>query len=252
MPDVQREPRPPGNDGASANDSKLEATSKVSGSQAQAVARDASLADAFTDSDLPSGPSLRAVASDAAALALADLTSLSGIAETEAQSRPEGAELFKSTSPANTVAETAASSGEAAAHSSASCCPGKLPSTVPMWSLCMGFKWCPRGRANQPHEGTNVRNLTMLAFAPAVGSDFELKSPPLSAVKDMAALLRSNIEDAKFAEQGITRLRLALQQDNAKLKVIHMTIPKGMPASVHVATAGPQRTLAHTHDMLRR
>jgi hypothetical protein len=83
----------------------------------------------------------------------------------------------------------------------------------------------------------------MLAFAAAVGSDFEPKTPPLSAVKDLAALLRTNIADAKFAEQGITRLRLALQQDNAKLKVIDMTIPKGMPASVHVATVGPQRTL---------
>lgn len=123
-------------DDASGNDSKLEASRKVSGSQAQAVARDTSLTDAFTDSDLPSGSSLRAVASDAASLALADLTSLSGIAETEA--RPEGAELVKGTIPANT--ETVASTVEAAAHSAASCCPGKLPSTGPVVDLVQGLQ----------------------------------------------------------------------------------------------------------------
>ena len=101
------------------------------------MARDTSLTDAFTDSDLPSGSSLRAVASDAASLALADLTSLSGIAETEA--RPEGAELVKGTIPANT--ETVASTVEAAAHgSSASCCPGKLPSTGPVVDLVQGLQ----------------------------------------------------------------------------------------------------------------
>ena len=95
----------------------------LSESQAQAVPRETAFMEAFTDSDLPARPSLRAVATDAAALALADLTSLSSIAEASSGSAGES----ESIDSARDEAAPARSAGrDMARWERLARCPGKV------------------------------------------------------------------------------------------------------------------------------
>ena len=68
-------------------------------------------------------------------------------------------------------------------------------------------------------EGFDWSGLTVVFVAAVSLAIFEQRALPLSAVKEIAALMRGNIEDADFCEHGIRRLCAAFQGDPQKYQV---------------------------------